>query len=248
MLMYVICILFLTILPTIFLGVYIYKKDLYEKESPKLLFSLFLAGIGATIVTIVISVFMEKIAPFFAADTLDIINYSYLELFIYVFIGIALVEEFSKWIFVKKITWRSREFNSLYDAIVYCVFVSLGFATIENLLYALEISTVQTVLLRAVLAVPGHAFDGVFMGYYLGRAKLFTLYKEEKKSKKALTLSLLVPTILHGAYDFVLYAEIKNSVFLVVFGGFILFLYIAAFICITKISKNTISFMNETKE
>lgn len=244
MLLYVVCIFILTLLPTIFLGTYIYKKDIYEKESSKLLFSLFLAGIGSTVLTMIISVFMETVLPFFAADAEDIINYSLLELFIYVFVGIALVEEFSKWIFVKRITWKNKEFNYLYDAIVYCVFVALGFATIENVLYVLEMSTVQTVLLRAVLAVPGHAFDGVFMGYFLGRAKLFKLYKEEKRSKKALILSLLVPTILHGAYDFLLYAEIKNGIFLIAFGIFILLLYIIAFVCITRTAKNPISFSN----
>lgn len=243
--LYVICLLILTIAPTCFLGIYIYKKDIYEKESTKLLTKLFLSGIIATMLTVIISAILGTIFPFFASETIKVLYYSLPELFIYVFIGIALVEEFSKWILVKATAWENKEFNYLYDAIVYCVFVALGFATLENILYALQISTVKNVLLRAVLAVPGHAFDGVFMGYNLGKAKLYKKYGDKKNSNKYLFFSLFVPTILHGTYDFLIFAEASNSIFLWIFILFIIGLYIASFVYITKISKDPTNFYNK---
>ena len=47
-----------------------------------------------------------------------------------------IIEEVSKYIMLKKISWKSNDFRYIYDGIVYAVFVSLGFATIENIIYA----------------------------------------------------------------------------------------------------------------
>jgi RsiW-degrading membrane proteinase PrsW (M82 family) len=54
--------------------------------------------------------------------------------------------------------------------------------------------------LRAVLAVPGHGFFGVAMGYYFSLAKFHT----GAKKTEFLAKCLLVPAILHGLYDFAL--------------------------------------------
>lgn len=243
--LYFLCVIILTIAPTFLLGAYIYNKDIYEKESTKLLTRLFLAGILSTFLTLFISYLMETIFPFFASDTNTYLYYSLGELFIYVFVGIALVEEFSKWIFVKKIAWKNKEFNYLYDAIVYSVFVSLGFATLENVLYVLTNSTAFTVILRAILAVPSHAFNGVFMGYYLGLAKAYDINNQNKLSKKNLILSLVIPILSHGIYDYLLYATSVSEMFLILFAIFIIFLYIMAFMCIKKVSKSTYTFNNE---
>jgi RsiW-degrading membrane proteinase PrsW (M82 family) len=51
---------------------------------------------------------------------------------------VALVEEGTKLFFLKRFTWRSPDFNYRYDGVVYAVFVSLGFAAIENLLYVFQ--------------------------------------------------------------------------------------------------------------
>ncbi len=242
--LYIICILIVTIAPTCFLEIYIYQKDVYEKEPMKLLVLLFLAGFLSVILTVILSMVLGTIFPFFLAEPEMVSYYSLPEIFIYTFIGVALIEEFSKWFFVKKITWSHKEFNYLYDAIVYCVFVSLGFATIENVLYTVQIATVKNVLLRAIFAVPGHAFNGIFMGYNLGKAKYFRLMGDFAKSRKYLIYSILIPALLHGIYDFLVFAEASYGVFLWIFIAFILFLYIASYLCIKKVSKNDIRFYN----
>ena len=61
---YIEFLLFLSVLPSIALGVMIYKKDIVEKESPGLLFKLFLGGaIGSVILTLLLSTVLEPIIP-----------------------------------------------------------------------------------------------------------------------------------------------------------------------------------------
>ena len=69
--------------------------------------------------------------------------------------------------------WKSPSFNEKFDGIVYAVFVSLGFAAVENVMYVMD-GGFQTATVRALTAVPAHAIFGVTMGYYLGIAHMYT--------------------------------------------------------------------------
>ena len=122
----------------------------------------------------------------------------------FVFIVIALVEELCKWFFLYKISYNHSEFDSLYDMIVYASFVALGFACFENLLYVYSTGIV-TGLVRAFSAVPGHVCDGILMGSYLSLAKINNLRGNHKLSKKYILLSIVIPMIAHGIYDFCLF-------------------------------------------
>lgn len=231
---YIEFLLFLSILPSIALGVMIYKKDIVEKESPGLLFKLFLGGaIGSVILTLLLSMVLEPIIP-----DLEDSNNNFIYLAINTFFKVALVEEFSKWIFLKKITWKNKEFNYIYDAIVYAVFVALGFATIENIIYVLgSEGGISIAILRAILSVPGHAFDGVFMGYYYGLAKQAKINDNIKLFKRNMIFSLLIPVVFHFIFDYLLLSE--NSILLILYLVFIILLYINAFKRINKLSNIT---------
>jgi RsiW-degrading membrane proteinase PrsW (M82 family) len=90
----------------------------------------------------------------------------------------------------------------MYDGIVYAVFISLGFATVENLAYVLS-AGFNTAIMRSVTAVPAHALFGVTMGYYLGIAK----FAWPKFRNKYIRLGFATPVILHGIYDFILFSQ-----------------------------------------
>ena len=66
---------------------------------------------------------------------------------------VAPAEELGKFIVLRSITWKNKHFNYSYDAIVYAVFVSLGFAALENITYVFG-SGVGTAFLRMFTAVP----------------------------------------------------------------------------------------------
>lgn len=227
--MYISILLFISILPVALIGNYIYKKD-KNKEPTNLLIKLFFAGVLSVILVLILTWICELIFPIFNEETE---NLNLIQLFFYVFLGIALIEEFCKWIMVYKISYNSEEFDELYDMIIYSVFVALGFACIENIMYVFT-GGITTGILRAIYAVPGHACDGVFMGYYLGLSKLCEHKKDLKLKKRYLILSLLVPVILHGIYDYCVFSN--NALFVLCFYVFVVFLYIHSIKKIKKIS------------
>ena len=81
------------------------------------------------------------------------------------FLVVAAVEEGSKFFFLYRRTWHDPNFNFRYDAIVYAVFVSLGFAAFENVKYVFNYG-LSVALPRAILAIPGHMGFAVFMGFF----------------------------------------------------------------------------------
>ena len=134
------------------------------------------------------------------------------------------------------ISFHSKEFDEVYDVIVYSVFAALGFAFLENLFYVYE-NGVMTGIVRAIFAVPGHACDGVFMGYYLGLAKISRLNGKKDLSRKNLILSILVPAIMHGIYDYCLFTE--NVIFVVIFLVFVVLIYVFSIRKVKRISSIT---------
>ncbi len=188
--------LVLGIAPSAAILIYFYYRDRYEKEPGKLLAIMFALGGGA----IVPAALIESLLGLNGHEKSGMWNALY-----YAFIGAALVEESLKYLILRWCIWGNSHFNQLFDGIVYSIFVSLGFATVENLLYIFSYGTAIG-FMRALSAIPGHALYAVTMGYYLGLAR-FTVRK--RKRRLYLLYSLLIPLILHGLYDFLLLTRIR---------------------------------------
>lgn len=228
----ILLLLFVSIFPVILISLYIYRKD-KNKEPKALLLGLFMSGFLSAILVVIIDIVIAFINPDFYKLTLDN-NIGFYKLFSTIFFEIAFIEEFSKWLMIRFLGYNNKEFDQLYDIIVYSVFVALGFAMVENIFYVLP-GGLSLGLFRAFFSVPGHACFGIFMGVFLGLAKVY-----EKKDKYLSCLymffALLVPTLLHTFYNFCL---INGEVwFLFVFLIFIIILYISAIIYSDKISKD----------
>lgn len=189
--------------PGLAIMVYIYLHDKHEKEPIGLLVRSFFFGFGSVIITLVISAI---IGNFITINESDISEQA-----VHAFIIVALVEEFSKFVFVRGILYRNKNFNEPFDGIVYAVMVSMGFATLENVLYAFE-GGVGVAIFRMFTAVPAHATFAVLMGFYLGKAK-----HEHKKGYYALH-ALGIATLFHGAYDYFLFISFVPGIWL---GAFI---------------------------
>ena len=99
--------------------------------------------------------------------------------------------------------WKNNNFDYRYDGIVYAVTSSLGFAAIENVMYIISYGTGVSIG-RAIFAIPGHATFGVFMGYFLSRAKHFKNKEWFFLKIIYLVLSIGVSVVIHGIYDFML--------------------------------------------
>ena len=219
----------LAILPVVIIGWYIYSKD-RNKEPKKILFKLFLYGILSSFLSICLSNIFSLVFPIMLKDASKL---NYLELFFYVFIGIALIEEFSKWLMLYLLSFKSKEFDEIYDMIVYAVFVSLGFAAFENILYIID-GGISVALLRAITAIPGHTCYGILMGYYLSKTKM-CIVDNKRLYIKNIILSILIPTIIHGIYDYCLFS--LNSYLFIIFVLFLIYMHILSFFKIKEIIK-----------
>ncbi len=114
------------------------------------------------------------------------------------FLAAAIPEEFFKWVVIYCFIWRSAAFDEIMDGLVYGATASLGFATLENILYVgVDGEWLSTAIARSLTAVPAHAMFGALMGYYVALARFAPL-----RRRSYLWKSLLVPIVLHGLYDF----------------------------------------------
>ncbi len=218
--------LFIAVLPSIVLMYFIYKKDKVEKEPAHLLIQLFSFEVISVIWVIMAEKFLGKINDIFLGGTS-------LHTVFHAFIGVALIEEFSKYLVLKKLTWKSEYFNCRFDAVVYSVFTTLGFATLENILYVFQYGF-QTGIMRAVISVPAHMMFGVCMGIYYGTAKYYNTYSNKQMEKINLSYALIMPTLLHGFFDYCLFVGTNLSV--AIFYLFVICMYIVSFKKIKKYS------------
>ena len=186
--------LIISIIPIILIGYYFYKKDTIKE--PKILLSkLLLFGILSAFFVIIISIIGITFFP--NLTDIEKINNFFILLF-YSFIFVAFIEELCKFLMIYKVSYNNKEFDQAYDIILYSVFVGLGFATFENIIYIIGNPNIETTILRGLTAVPAHVCFQCIMGYYLYYSKL-------NKYQKAITLGLIIPTLLHGAYDFLIF-------------------------------------------
>lgn len=188
-------------LPAIGLLIFIFRMDRKEKEPAGMLISLFFIGVGITAP----AVFFENLVtlPFHFEE--QKISSGFLFASVEAFLCAALVEEALKYFGAYIRSWRSKNFNCTFDAIVYCVFVSLGFALIENVLYVVQ-NGFMTGILRALTSVPGHMAFAVFMGYFMGQARKAANEGRTGARVRNMIFSFVVPYAIHGVYDFLLFA------------------------------------------
>lgn len=165
---------------------YFYLRDQYQQEPILNVFKVFMFGAILTFPVMFMQyVIIEE----------DLIKNG----FLYSFLSAALLEEFFKWFILFLAIYKHADFDEPYDGIVYGAAISLGFATMENILYLFSYG-VKFAFGRALLPVSSHALFGVLMGYYLGKAK----FNIGGKNKIWLASSFFIPFILHGFYDSIL--------------------------------------------
>ncbi|MEI2665068.1 glutamic-type intramembrane protease PrsW [Rossellomorea sp. LJF3] len=185
------------IAPGLALLSYFYLRDQYDAEPITLVFKTFMFGALITFPIMFLQYVLE-------VEGIIDSNWST------AFISSGFLEEFFKWFILMFAIFQHVDFNEPYDGIVYGASVSLGFATVENILYLIA-NGVEHAFGRAVLPVSSHALFGVIMGYYLGKAK----FSSQEERHKWLFLAISVPILLHGTYNYIFLSE-KNWVYYMV--------------------------------
>jgi protease PrsW len=199
--------LYIALGPGIAIAVYIYYSHRWEPMSKVMVVKAFLLGGLACFPT----AYTETVfAEFFGLEGVvdGDPDASWWQKVFYAFIGVALVEELCKFIFLKGFIYDDREFSEPFDGIVFGGILGCGFATVENLFYVFRLGQ-ETGMMRLFTAVPGHAFLGIILGYFMGRAKFS--FEPEKDLWKGL---ILVVT-LHGIYNTAAFSHAGWSYFVI---------------------------------
>lgn len=130
------------------------------------------------------------------------------------FIGVGLIEETSKWLWLVFLIFRWRSFDRYSDGILYACGISAGFNLIEGFLYIMNDGEFMNILIRSFTAVPVHFLFAIIMGFLIARYKF--------EDRKFLWFSISIPAALHGLYDFFIlqqYTELLMGGALLVFAG-----------------------------
>lgn len=202
----------LAVAPGIAIIIFILYKDRYNKEPRVNLLMSFIFGC--------LSIFP---AAELERASYGVLDGSVMGLAIFAFVVVAGSEELVKFIALRFYSYRQKSFDEPLDGIVYSLMVSMGFATIENIMYVTKYAAigkgVQVGVQRAFMAVPAHAAFAVLMGYFVGKAKF-------SQNKFVLMLvGFVLAVLFHGAYDFFLfyktmtYTGVNSNEFVLILGA-----------------------------
>ncbi len=200
--------------PGIAIAVYIYYSDKWEPEPKVLVVKSFFLGVIAFFPSGYLENSLQGIWRW-EETGLDL----WWKNLLFAFLGVALIEEGCKFLFLKGFVYDERDFNEPFDGIIYGGLVGCGFASMENLFYVFQYGY-SSGMVRMLTAVPGHAFDGIILGYFMGKAK-FSL-------KPTLNLAYGFGTVvlLHGIYDYAVFSPGKWFPVAMIFGIVFLGIYL----------------------
>lgn len=225
----------IAILPAVLLFRYVNGRDRLEAEPKGLRTRLAVFGALSVLPALIIELIGEQLTARIADPILCLMADD--------LIVVAFAEEGCKYAVMRLTTWNSREFNCAYDGLLYAVYVSLGFALIENIIFVFT-SGFATGLLRAFTAVPGHCFYGVLMGMMYTYAKRADLEHDVAKRKRYGVYALLLPALVHGLYDLLI--EFDTTVSVALFFVMLVLIYVLGIKMINRASKNDFFFATGT--
>jgi len=205
--------LIIAIIPAAIIILGVYLSDRHDKEPIEILFLTYVLGALVVIPSIIVEEILISLNVF--PGTLGA--------FYNAFIVAGTTEEFFKRQVVLRYPYKTKYFDEKLDGIVYSVFATMGFATVENIIYVAFRYTNNPFigLYRGIFSVPAHAVFGITMGYYLSLAKFDTNIDRKRRNMRK---SLYMPIIMHGIFDFILMAEIPQLT--LIFVPYVIFLWV----------------------
>ena len=202
--------LLITILPSLLIVTFFVKSDKFPEPTSQII-KVFMYGLFLCIPAYLINTELGNIYA----------NTGISEALISSFLSAAPVEEVLKFTVLYSLVYKMKDFNEPIDGIVYGVSVSLGFATLENIYYVYVLSdyfgtTSQGLaILRSFSAIPAHGIFGATMGYFFMK---YTFIKKENN----LALCMIVPILLHGAYNYFAYTYFIIALLIVIISWIVL--------------------------
>jgi protease PrsW len=188
--------LFFGLAPSIIWLLFYLRKDSHP-EPRRLLGKIFLWGMLFTIPAIAVELFLRQLI-------FNIPVQETLQLILYFFFGVALVEEWLKYMVVRAFVFYKPQLNEAVDVMIYMMVSALGFAALENIFllsglgpFAPASNIVALSAVRLVGATLLHALASGLFGYFIARAML-----EPQKGVMYFAVGLLASTGLHAVFNF----------------------------------------------
>lgn len=177
------------------------NKKYFLNHWKRILLLFLLGGIG--------SYFCYRLEMHYGSYFKKVKDSNYFEILFYAIFGVAIFEEGYKWF----LTVLSNFFNkNNNEKIIFCdvLFVSIGFSTLENILfYAIPYGFVSGII-RIYSAFLSHISCGLLMGYFLLRGS------RNNRIRKGLfwCLGLVIPILNHAMYNSFLYGGMYQEYFI----------------------------------
>ena len=178
----------LSFVPALAIALYIYLRDMNEREPyGMLLLSMVYGGIAF---------FISRGIGFLLHSVIYTGDQGTMYKVISAFLFTGLLAELFKFLILRGVIFYYKAFNQPFDGIVYAVMVAMGYVIAGNSLLVFSGET-ETAALRMVTAAPAHAVFAVIMGFFLGQAKA-----HPARSVFFSLIALLAATFAHGLYDY----------------------------------------------
>jgi protease PrsW len=173
---------------------YFYHQDRYEPEPPKMVFKVFIVGL----ILVLPAGLLEQLWRGQILSSVRTGNWP--SLLVMAFLVIALIEEGLKTGFLWWLVGNNKELDEPVDGIIYGITLGLGFASLENLLWASAFGF-GVAALRAVITTLAHASFTGWMGFFISK------YKFQNGNFFVILSGFLLAWASHGLYDFLLFLK-----------------------------------------
>ena len=190
----------LTFLPPVLWLMFYLREDRHPE--PKLLLLLtFIGGMISVVIAIVGECAFAQVANGGSCE--NGMDYAAKNVFT-LFLAIACIEEYVKYLVVKLLVLKRKDFDEPVDAMIYMITAALGFAAVENalfifplfhqsLLLGLEITTNR--FLGANLL---HALSSAIVGFFLARAWF------SPRRPHFIALGIIIASFLHAMFNYLI--------------------------------------------
>ncbi len=203
------------LVPIVLICLFVYLRDNARPEKPQHLLLTFLLGAAFAFPAYLLE---QHIDSWGYQNSVEFLPYT-----LYMFLGVALVEELLKLLPVLIYPYQKAFFDEPLDGIVYCVYAAMGFATVETVIYA-PLLDWQGILAKATLAIPAHAAFAMIAGYFLGRARTQSV---RGSRNQYILLALFWAVVAHGLYDWMVFNPYAEWLTLLAGGVLLLTWFIA---------------------
>ena len=182
------------LLPVLIALYFIYKKDNNNPEPTGQLVKALFYGVLSAPLSMLLSVPFAEIGLYNEEST------TVMGQLANAFFGAAIPEECFKFLMLWLVVRNNKYFDEHFDGIVYAVCIGMGFAGIENILYLFDNydDWLSIGIGRALLAIPGHFFFAILMGYFYSLSHFASNFV---KRPIYLSLAIWMPILAHGLYD-----------------------------------------------